>query len=324
MAVNPQTKTKQQIANNAVNKIYRHPIALILIAGISAADNQQLQETLKADEYLFANSTDWYNLLELAECSHPKAAIVDFATIEHKYLEILQFLKLLQIPAIVISDELEKNMIQYLSLIGVFATLKKTDSESELRRALAMAAYPEHLDAKNGRNKSRSWDLSTMKGVKQTKVQDVVGRAIGLAVSQVSEMIHCGIEHDDPSSQALSPLLLQQTLNETLGENKVAVAQLDFSGDLYGSAQMLFSQEAADKIVLALNGGGDVSSEQFKKDKADIMGEIGNVAINGLVGTFSNTLKYDLGYVVPHYVEGPACEIFSKITLSPRDRKSVV
>lgn len=297
---------------------YPHPIALILIAGNSDSENQQLHETLKADEYVFATATDLYNFLDLAECHHPKAAIVDFASIEGNYLGIIQFLQFLQIPAIVLSDELQNNMIQYLSLAGVFATLKKTNNELELRRTLAMAAYPDRLAAEKLSDKSRSFDLARIKSAKQTKLQDIVNKAIGMAVSQMSETIACEIEYDLPSCQAFSPLLLQKTLIETLGEDLVAVAQLDFSGNLSGSAQMLFSRQAADTIVLALNGGGDVESEEFKQDKADIMGEIGNLAISGIVGTFSNTLKYNLGYVVPHYVEGSAQEIFSNMNLSAR------
>lgn len=297
---------------------YPRPIALILIAGNSDSENQQLHATLKADEYVFATATDLYNCLDIAECHHPKAVLVDFEAIEHNYLGIIQFLQFLQVPAIVLSDELQNNMIQYLSLAGVFATLKKTNNELELRRTLARAVYPDRLDGGNGSDKSRRIDLASMKSGKPTKLQDVVNKAIGMAVSQMSEMIACEIEYEVPLSQALSPLILQKTLIETLGENLVAVAQLDFSGNLSGSAQMLFSREAADAIVLTLNGGGDVESEEFQQDKADIMGEIGNLAISGIVGTFSNTLKYNLGYVVPHYLEGSAQEIFSNMNFSAR------
>lgn len=255
---------------------YSKPISLILIGSSSDLENQRLHETLKADEYVFATATELYNCLDIAECHHPKAILLDFESIEHNYLGIIQFLQFLQIPTIVLSDELEKNMIQYLSLAGIFATLKKTNNELELRRTLAMATNPNHLESGNFHGKSRNLNLASMKSGRQTKLQEVVNKAIGTAVSQMSEMIACEIEHELPSCQALSPLVLQKTLLETLGEDLVAVAQLDFSGNLSGSAQMLFSREAADAIVLSLNGGGDVESEEFKQDKADIMGEIGN------------------------------------------------
>ena len=97
-------------------KTYSKPISLILIGGFSNSENQTLRETLKADEYVFAVATDLYNCLVLAECHHPKVVILDFAAIEHNYLPIIQFLHLLQIPTIILSDDLARNMIQYLSL----------------------------------------------------------------------------------------------------------------------------------------------------------------------------------------------------------------
>ncbi|MEG4287172.1 hypothetical protein QUB68_29115 [Microcoleus sp. A006_D1] len=299
-------------------KTYSKPISLILMGGFSESENQRLRETLKADEYVFATATDLYNCLDIAECHHPKAAILDFAAIEHNYLPIIQFLQLLQIPTIILSDDLARNMIQYLSLAGIFATLKKTNNQLELRRTVAIAAYPNAGSAMDSDSQMRNFNLGKLETGKHNKLQDVVNKAIGTAVSQMSEMIACEVEFEMPSSQALSPLFLHKNLIQTLGKNLVAVAQIDFHGNLSGSVQMLFSCEAADALVLALNGGGDVASEEFKQEKADIMGEIGNLAIGGIVGTFSNTLKYDLGYVVPHYIEGSVDEIFSAMNFNMR------
>ncbi|MEG3840179.1 hypothetical protein [Microcoleus sp. herbarium14] len=299
-------------------KTYSKPISLILIGGFSDSENQTLRETLTADEYVFAAATDLYNCLDIAECHHPKAVLLNFAAIEHNYLAIIQFLQLLQIPTIILSDDLARNMMQYLSLAGIFATLKKTNNELELRRTVAIAAYPNGGSAIDSRSQIRDFNLGNIETGKHNKLQDVVNKAIGTAVSQMSEMIACEVEFEMPSSQALSPLFLQKNLIQTLGKNLVAVAQLDFNGNLSGSAQMLFSCEAADALVLALNGGGDVASEEFKQDKADIMGEIGNLAISGIVGTFSNTLKYNLGYVVPNYIEGSADEIFRAMNFNMR------
>lgn len=295
---------------------YSRPIALILIGGTSDLENDRLCEILKADEYVFATATELYNCLDIAECHHPKAVLLDFASIEHNYLQIIQFLHFLQIPTIILSDELARNMIQYLSLAGIFATLKKTHNELELRRALAMAADPDYVDTLD--SPSQIFDLGTLQTSKHNKLQDVVNKAIGTAFSQVSETIACKIEFEPPSFQALSPLFLQKNLIQTLGTNLVSVAQIDFTGNLSGSAQLLFSCEAADALVLAINGGGDVGSEKFKQDKADIMGEIGNLAISGIVGTFSNTLKYNLDYVVPNYIEGSAEEIFTAMNFNMR------
>ncbi|WP_341732511.1 hypothetical protein [Microcoleus sp. EPA2] len=298
--------------------IYSHPIALILIGGSVEVENKRLYDTIKADEYVFATATDLYNCLDIAECHHPKAVILDFAFIEHNYLQIIQFLHFLQIPTIILSDDLAKNMIQYLSLAGIFATLKKTNNELELRHALAMAVYPNYFNSLDSLNQSQSFDLGFIQTGKQNKLQDVVNKAIRTAISQMSETIGCKIEFQPPFFHALSPLFLQKKMRDTLGNNLLSVAQINFTGNLSGSAQLLFSCEAADAFVLGINGGGDVGSDKFKQDKADIMGEIGNLAISGIVGTFSNTLKYDLGYVVPNYIEGSAEEIFTALNFNIR------
>ena len=296
---------------------YSQPISLILIGGCSDLDNQMLQATLKSDEYVFVTATGLYNCLDFAECHNPKAILIDFEFIEHNYLSIVQFLQLLQIPTIVLSDNLAKNMIQYLSLAGIFATLKKTNNELELRRTLSVAVYPEYLNSGNWFIQKSTLDLAKYPKSNQNKLQDVVNKALEKAVSQISETLRCQIEHEPPLFQALSPRFLQKTLIQTLGKNPVAGTQLNFSGSLAGSAHMLFSREAADALILTLNGG-DVKSDRFKQDKADIMGEIGNLAIGGIVGTLSNTLKYDLGYVVPNYLEGSAAEIFEEMNFSSR------
>ncbi|MEG3860868.1 hypothetical protein [Microcoleus sp. herbarium12] len=299
-------------------KTYSKPISLILIGGFSDTENHKLRATLKADEYVFATATDLYNCLDIAECHHPKVAILDFAAIEHNYLAIIQFLQLLQIPTIILSDNVAKNMIQYLSLAGIFATFPKTNNELDLPSAVAIAAYPTGNHSNDCDAKIRNFNLDKLDTGKQNKLQDVVNKAMNTAVAQMSEMIACQVEFEMPSAQALSPLFLQKKLIQSLGKNLVAVAQIDFTGDLFGSAQMLFSRDAADALILALNGSGDVTSDEFKQEKAEIMGEIGNLAIGGIVGTFSNTLKYDIAYVVPHYVEGSAEQIFSAMNFKMR------
>ena len=97
--------------------------------------------------------------------------------------------------------------------------------------------------------------------------------------------------------------MLSHKLRNMLGERIVTVAQLDFTGDFAGCAQILFSAEAADALLLAL-GGDDLPVNERSQFKADMMAEIGNVAINSVIGTLSNTLNYRVNYVVPVYKEG--------------------
>ena len=294
---------------------YSKPIALIIIASSSPLETQKLRESLKAEEYVFAETTNLYHCLDIAECHHPKAILLDFSLIENNYVSVIRFLHFLNIPIILLTDDISSNMMLHLNYMGTYAMLKKDISELELRRTLEIAIAPEQLDKITTVALDPSFDLGTIKTKQKTKLQDIVNNAIGTAVNRMSETISCDIAYEPPTSRALSPLFLREEIINKLGEKSVVVAQLNFTGNLSGSAQMLFSQAAADAIVLSLSGD-DIDPEEFNQIKADIMGEIGNIAINSILGTFSNTLKYKLTYVVPVYLEGSAEEIVNQMSFN--------
>jgi chemotaxis protein CheC len=290
-------------------KNYLKPISLILLAAGSLSENQRLRAALDAEEYVFASATSLYHCLALAECHHPKVVRLDFSIIENSLSPVIQLFLFLNIPLILLGENLSDNMMRYLQQTGVFAVIDKNTDARELRRAIEMAVSAKHKELNS------SLDLGNFRTIQKTKLQDIVKTAIGTAVARTSEMINCEMQFEPPSFHALSPLILPEKLMQDLGEKLVAVAQLDFSGNMTGAAHMLFSQEAADAIVFSLCGA-EVEGDELNQMKTDIMGEIGNVALNGIVGTFSNTLKYKLSYVIPSYIEGSTEEIFKLMNLS--------
>ncbi|HAZ49971.1 MAG TPA: hypothetical protein DCZ55_37345 [Cyanobacteria bacterium UBA11371] len=290
-------------------KTYLKPISLILLAGDSPSENQRWRAALDAEEYVFVSASSLYHCLDMAEYHHPKVVMLNFYLIEDSFVPVIQFFHLLNIPLLLMGDNFSPNLSRYLAQSGVFAVLGKNTGDRELRHAIARAVTAKHLTLNSSLN------LDNFRSIQKNRLQNVVKKGIETAVARTSEMINCEMQFDPPSFAALSPLLLQEKLLNTLGDKLVAVAQLDFSGNMNGSAHMLFSQEAADKIVLSILGN-EVAADERNEMKADIMAEIGNVAINGIVGTFSNTFKYKLSYVVPAYIEGSTREILKLMNLS--------
>lgn len=290
-------------------KNYSKPISLIILASDSESENQRLRATLDAQEYVFVSASSLYHCLDMAEYHHPKVVLLDFSLVANNFVPVIQFFMLLNIPLLLMGDNFSPNLTRYLAQAGVFAVIDQNTEDWELRQVIERAVAAKHLAINSSLN------LGNFRSMHKTKLQDVVKKGIETAVARTSEMIDCEMEFEPPSFAALSPLMLQEKLINTLGEKLVAVAQLDFSGNMSGSAHMLFSQEAADTIVLSILGS-EVEPDERNEMKADIMAEIGNVAINGIVGTFSNTLKYQLSYVVPAYIEGSTKEIFNLMNLS--------
>ena len=290
-------------------KNYLRPISLILLAGDSPSENQRWRTALHTEEYVFMSASNLYHCLDMAEYHHPKVVLLDFSLMAENFVSVIKFFMLLNIPLLLTGDNFSPTLSRYFEQSGVFAILGKNTDDLELRHAIDRAVDAKHLAL------NASLNLDNFKGIQKNKLQNVVKESIETAVARTSEMINCEMQFEIPSFAALSPLLLQQKLLDTLGEEIVVVAQLDFSGNMNGSAHMLFSQAAADTIVLSILGS-EVEADERNQMRADIIAEIGNVAINGIVGTFSNTLKYHLGYVVPEYIEGPTREIFKLMNLS--------
>lgn len=299
--------------------IYTKPISLILIAAGSSVENQKICDILNGDEYVFSTTTSLYNCLDIAECHHPKAIILEFSTIQRNYLQVIQFLHFLHIPIILLAENLSDNMTKYLDMVGVFAILSNKSTELELRQTIETSINSEtinsHLLNQAIHTNRSNFKLETFNINKKNKLQDIVNTAIGTAVARMSEMIECEIKFAPPLYLALSPFILQDTLLKMLGEELMTVVNLDFTGNLSGSTQMLFSRHAADTIVLSLTQD-DLSDDELTQMKADIMSEVGNIALNSILGTFSNKLKYKLGYIVPTYSEASVEEIISLMKLS--------
>ena len=100
----------------------------------------------------------------------------------------------------------------------------------------------------------------------------------------------------------LSSSELQQELGERLGKDKLASIQLDFSGSFGGNAQLVFPTDSAATLVEVLTGE-ESASPALDELKIGTLTEVGNIVINGVMGSISNILTQPIHYDVPNYIE---------------------
>lgn len=291
---------------------FTNPIALILIAGGLFLERQKIIDTVKAKEYVFVQVDNLAQFLDLSEYHHPSCILLYVSFLDDNYQSVLQFIQFLDIPVILITDNLPENQSQYLLNQEIFTTIKANYNSFELRRNIEIAL---HLD-KQKKQEKQALNLNFAVGDMETSgkipLHFLISNAIETAVMRMGEMIGCEIEAQIPHSEALQPIILIKKLKKLLGSKPLAVAQLDFRGDFSGSAQMLFSQEASNALVLNFEGE-DLEPDELNQLKAELMTEVGNVAINSVIGSLSNALNYRVDYSVPVYQEGKAEEILDLI-----------
>ncbi len=133
-------------------------------------------------------------------------------------------------------------------------------------------------------------------------LQEIVNIGVGQAAGMLSEMISFRIHLQIPEIELLSLSELQERLKNTLGEDQLSAVHLDFAGSFSGSAQLVFPTDSAANLVSVLTGE-DRMSPDLNDLKISTLSEVGNIVVNGVMGSISNILDRPLDYAVPSYIE---------------------
>ena len=133
-------------------------------------------------------------------------------------------------------------------------------------------------------------------------LKELINIGVGHAAGMLNEMLQFPIELQIPEVELLSPVELQAELKKRFGIDRLSVVQLGFNGSFSGSAQLLFPTESAVNLVSVLTGE-DKASPDLDSLKISTLSEVGNMLINGVMGSIGNVLDQPLDYEVPYYSE---------------------
>lgn len=135
-------------------------------------------------------------------------------------------------------------------------------------------------------------------------LKELINIGVGRAASILNTMLSSHIILQVPFVKLLNPEDFKEEI-ERLGNENLAAVELGFKGIFSGSAQLIFNTDTAYKLVTTLVGG-EPDIEAIDSIQAGTLSEIGNIVLNGVMGSISNMLKIHLNYSVPNYLEGNA------------------
>lgn len=133
-------------------------------------------------------------------------------------------------------------------------------------------------------------------------LQELINIGVGRAASILNEMVDSRILLQIPSVKVLSLADLQQELARRFDDGSFAAVRLSFTGSFSGTAELVFPTESASTLV-ALLTGEESGSPDLDAVKIGTLSEIGNILINGVMGSMSNVLKQRMNYALPVYAE---------------------
>jgi chemotaxis protein CheC len=92
-------------------------------------------------------------------------------------------------------------------------------------------------------------------------------------------------------------------------DENVSSVSMEYHGGFEGSVSLVFPMQSADTLVTLLTGepAGSAGMDELR---SGTLAEVGNILLNGVMGSLSNMLSVSLGYSMPLYLETPVNRMF--------------
>ncbi len=132
-------------------------------------------------------------------------------------------------------------------------------------------------------------------------LRELINIGVGKAASVLNDMVNCHITLQVPYIKILSPESLKDEMEE-LGKFRVSAVRLGFKGPFSGSAALVFPPDSASKLVAVLTEEESKTSD-LDSLRIGTLSEVGNIVINGVMGSISNVLEQSINYSLPNYIE---------------------
>lgn len=145
-------------------------------------------------------------------------------------------------------------------------------------------------------------------------LKEIVNIGVGKAASALNEMLDSHIELKVPTICFFD---LEDTKNvpKHLQVDQLTCVQMGFEGTFNGTAALVFPPESAVKLVTALTGQ-EAGAPGMNAVMAGTLNEVGNILLNGVMGTIANILSKPFEYTFPNYIEGSLVELLGSPGIS--------
>lgn len=130
---------------------------------------------------------------------------------------------------------------------------------------------------------------------------ELINIGVGRAAGMLNQIIEAHVYLQVPSIKIFSYARLEQILNY-VAATSLSVVRLVFKGSFSGTALLAFPPESASNLVNLLTGEeSDISD--LDSIRVGALTEVGNIVLNGVMGSMSNILHERLMYSIPVYIE---------------------
>ena len=133
-------------------------------------------------------------------------------------------------------------------------------------------------------------------------LSELMNIGLGRAADMLNEMLGSPIELMVPTVKVVKISELADELGQSPNAS-YAFVHLRFQGPIQGTAALVFPPDSAALLVAVLTGE-EPGTPDLDSVRAGTLSEVGNIVINGVMGSLANLLELPLTYELPTYLEG--------------------
>lgn len=238
--------------------------------------------------------------LRILEEQTPDIVLLDLLMPELDGFGVLEAMKTngAQVPIIVLTADIQESRKARCLELGAAAFLNKPPRPealvSSVREVLtcAYSPTPKH----------------TFSEIQKDALTELINIGVGKAAGVLNEMLETHVELQVPSVSVLDSLQLQKLL-ETCSSSRHSVVRLRFDGGLTGATSLVLQLSDAGKLVRLLTKHKSDGAE-FEAVMESTLLEVGNIVINGVMGSIANTVGMTINYSIPEYKRDTLGNVF--------------
>lgn len=150
-------------------------------------------------------------------------------------------------------------------------------------------------------------------------LKEVVNIGVGHVAASLNTLLQSHIELQVPEIVIVDSKNIP-SIKLIENSEKVSCVRLDFNGELNGTGSLLFPHESALKLVSSITGE-KAETPELDTLMSGVLNEVGNIVINGVIGSISNILDKPMDFSIPEFVQGNLEDIIAFKGIRPSDAK---
>jgi len=132
-------------------------------------------------------------------------------------------------------------------------------------------------------------------------LQELINIGVGRAAGMLNRMVSTHIQLQVPELVVLSSKEFVSRYGSR-GREIFSAVQLTFSGHFSGMSALIFPPESASRLVSIILGNAVLTADADAL-RVETLQEVGNIVLNGVLGSIGNILKENIVFSPPDYVE---------------------